>query len=60
MHSKNIVIGKQRPEFIQEETIGDIFRSATASYHQKTTLLNHEGQKFANKTEWTGSPIKLL
>jgi len=43
MHSKNIVIGKQRPEFIQEETIGDIFRSATASYPRKTTLLSHKG-----------------
>lgn len=61
MDSKSIVIGKQHPEFIREETIGDIFRSAAASYPQKTALIfNEQSLTYQQLDQWSDAVAAFL
>ena len=61
MDSKSIVIGKQHPEFIREETIGDIFRSAADSYPQKIAFLfNEQSLTYQQLDQWSDAVAAFL
>lgn len=61
MDSKSIVIGKQHPEFIREETIGDIFRSAATSYPQKTAFIfNEQSLTYQQLDQWSDAVAAFL
>jgi acyl-CoA synthetase (AMP-forming)/AMP-acid ligase II len=61
MDSKSIVIGKQHPEFIREETIGDIFRSAANSYPQKTAFIfNEQSLTYQQLDQWSDAVAAFL
>jgi len=54
MSLKSVVLGKQCPEFIREETIGDIFRTTVNTYGDKTAMIfNDRSITYTQLDQWS-------
>lgn len=61
MNSKSIVIGNQRPEFVRDETVGEIFRAAVANDSAKTAFIfNEQTLTYAQLDQWSDAVAAFL
>lgn len=61
MNLKSIVIGNQHPEFIREETVGTIFRSAATEHQDKIALIfNEQTLTYTQLDKWSDAVALYL
>ncbi|SDL14037.1 non-ribosomal peptide synthetase terminal domain of unknown function [Pedobacter sp. ok626] len=54
MSLNSVVLGKQHPDFIRNETIGDIFRATVKNYGPKTAMIfNQQSMTYAQLDQWS-------
>lgn len=54
MSLKSVVLGSVHPEFVRDETIGDIFRNSTKAYADQTAMIfNEKRLTYAQLDQWS-------